>query len=318
MSANNLQTNRNANRYFFATSENGEQTLGLQFGTTGGSPNLSTMAVTISGAGGNGVVVNAAPSFVATEYVFAEEGMGVYGSTYFTPSTLATSITGINLSTDRIPASGVACLESYGGNGATRGFEFLNRGVDSALLSTSMDSYVSSIGYPGATAVLTPSGTFVAPAIQTVGVQTSTINSYLYPQQLLSTLFQFTQGGAVGSNTPTTLYTQNDANTSNLIPGQNYLVDIPALVTVGALAAPSYLDIGVKLGGNGSFNYATTVYIPAAGTPLSGVHMGFTQIADMGTSTTAIEIVGYLHDVDGSISTSQVIGGALGYMKMIT
>ncbi len=100
MSANNLQTNRNATRYFFATSENGEQTLGLQYGTTGGTPNLSTMAVTISGSGGNGVIVNTAPSFQATDYIFAEEGLGAYGSTYFTPSTLATTITGINLTSE--------------------------------------------------------------------------------------------------------------------------------------------------------------------------------------------------------------------------
>ena len=78
MSALNNQTNRNISRYFFATAEaSGDQTLGLQYGTTGGSPNLSTMAVTISGAGGNGVIVNTAPSFQATDYIFAEEGMGV-------------------------------------------------------------------------------------------------------------------------------------------------------------------------------------------------------------------------------------------------
>jgi hypothetical protein len=164
MSALNNQTNRNPNRYFFATSENGEQTLGLQFGTTGGSPNLSTMAVTISGSGGNGVIVNQAPSFQATDYIFAEEGMGVYGSTYFTPSTLATTISGISLSSDRVNGSGIACIEAYGGNGTNGGFEFLTRGVNSQLLSTTsvgINEYLSTLGRPGACAVLGASGSLV-------------------------------------------------------------------------------------------------------------------------------------------------------------
>ena len=170
MSALNNQTNRNASRYFFATAEaSGDQTLGLQFGTTGGTPNLSTMAVTISGAGGNGVIVNQAPSFQATDYIFAEEGMGVYGSTYFTPSTLATTITGINLSTDRSAGSGIACIESYSGNGSTGGFEFLSRGVGGALVSTTnadTNNYLTGIGRPGATAALGATGTFVTATLQ--------------------------------------------------------------------------------------------------------------------------------------------------------
>jgi len=175
MSANNLQTNRNANRFFFATAENGEQTLGLQYGTTGGTPNLSTMAVTISGGGGNGVITNFAPSYAATDYIFAEQGMGVYGSTYFTPSTLVTSVGGINLSSDRLAGTGIACIESYGTNGNTRGFEFLSRGVDAELLSTNsvgINNYMSSIGREGATAVLGASGTLL-----TSGVQASVVNS---------------------------------------------------------------------------------------------------------------------------------------------
>jgi hypothetical protein len=178
MSANNLQTNRNATRYFFATSENGEQELGLQYGTTGGTPNLSTMAVTISGAGGNGVIVNTAPSYQATDYIFAEEGMGVYGSTYFTPSTLSQSISGINLTTDRINGTGTACIESYGTNGSLGGFEFLSRGVNSALVSTTnvaTNVYLSTIGRPGASAVLGQSGTLV-----TAQAQASQITSLDY------------------------------------------------------------------------------------------------------------------------------------------
>lgn len=173
MSALNNQTNRNQNRYFFATSENGEQTLGLQYGTTGGTPNISTMAVTISGSGGNGVIVNQAPAFGATEYVFGEEAVFAgSASSYFTPSTLTTTVAGINLTTDRSAGSGIACIESYGTNGHTGGFEFLSRGVDAALLSTPMDTFISSIGRPGATAVLGASGTFVA---NTLTFQSQTI-----------------------------------------------------------------------------------------------------------------------------------------------
>ena len=163
MSALNNQTNRNTGRYFFATSENGEQTLGLQYGTAG-SPALSTMAVTISGAGGNGVIVNQAPQFVATEFVLGDEAVcGGSASTYFTPSTLTSNYVGFNLSVDRAPGSGATTIESYGGNG-TGGFEFLNRGVNSILLSTNsvgMNEVIkSSFAREGAAAVLNTAGTF--------------------------------------------------------------------------------------------------------------------------------------------------------------
>lgn len=165
MSALNNQTNRNLGRYFFATSENGEQTLGLQYGTAG-SPALSTMAVTISGAGGNGVIVNQAPQFVATEFVLGDEAVcGGSASTYFTPSTLTSNFVGFNLSVDRAPGSGITTIESYSGNAPFGGYEFLSRGVNSELVSTNkagINSYISSIGRPGATAVLGASGTFVA------------------------------------------------------------------------------------------------------------------------------------------------------------
>lgn len=170
MSALNNQTNRNGSRYFFATSDNGQQTLGLQYGTTGGAVNLSTMAVTISGTGGNGVIVNQAPQYIATEFVLGDEAVcGGSSSTYWTPSTLTSNFTGFNLTTDRLNATGIACIESYGGNGTTGGFEFLSRGVNSALLSTTsfgINNYVSSLGRPGATAVLGASGTFVTGTVQ--------------------------------------------------------------------------------------------------------------------------------------------------------
>jgi hypothetical protein len=169
MSLNN-QTNRNSSRYFFATSENGEQQLGLQYGTTGGSPSISTMAVTITGSQGNGVVVNLAPAFGATEYVFGEQSVFAgSGSSYFTPSTLIDTVSGINLSTDRVPGSGIACIESYGTNGTFGGFEFLNRGVNAMLLSTNSvginDLLSTSLGKPGAAASLNPAGVFVTNAL---------------------------------------------------------------------------------------------------------------------------------------------------------
>jgi hypothetical protein len=148
----------------------------------------------------------------------------------------------------------------------------------------------------------------------------STVNGAIYPQNLLSTLFAGSQSNTVTSNTPTILFTQTDANTSNLVAGQNYLVDIPCsiieLSTVGASGA--YLDLGVRLGGNGSFNYSQSLFISGAGLPPAGVSIGFTQIADMGTTTKDIEIVGYLHDANGAFRVQANIGGDIGYMKMIT
>ena len=173
MSALNNQTNRNASRYFFATSEDGEQTLGLQYGTTGGSPNLSTMAVTISGSQGNGVVVNYAPVYGAQEFMFGDQAIGVYGSTYFTPSTLTTNLAGMNITSDRLPGSGIVSIESYRNNGPIGGFEFLSRGVGAELLSTNnvgIDTYISSIFRTGAIAVLGPNGTFTTGTLQASGI----------------------------------------------------------------------------------------------------------------------------------------------------
>ena len=161
MSALNNQTNRNANRYFFATAEDGEQTLGLQFGNTGGAFNVSTMAVTISGTGGNGVIVNQAPCFLASEYSIAEDAvMGGTNSDYMTLSTINTTLAGFSMSKDRVPGSGITSIESYNTNGFG-GIEFLQRGVNSALLSTNqtyMNNYLSSIFAPGASALLTATG----------------------------------------------------------------------------------------------------------------------------------------------------------------
>ncbi len=91
-------------------------------------------------------------------------------STYKTLSSINTNATGISLSIDRTPGSGLACIESYASNGPFKGFEFLARGVDSALQSTPMDSYLSTIGAPGAAAKLGGNGEFIAGAA-VVGTQ---------------------------------------------------------------------------------------------------------------------------------------------------
>jgi len=238
MSANNLQTNRNATRFFFATAENGEQTLGLQYGTTGGTPNLSTMAVTISGSGGNGVIVNTAPSYQATDYIFAEQGMGAYGSTYFTPSTLATTVTGINLSSDRTPGGGTACIEAYSGNGSAKGLEFLTRGVDGVVISSinvNMNNYLSSIGSVGATALMRQNGgvfagdSWIAPYFTSLNAQAGAGGRPAFGIQDLSGALGITpqarwaigtSGVAVGGNAGSdlTLFSYNDDGSFNSAP----------------------------------------------------------------------------------------------------
>ena len=154
----NLQTNINQNRYFFATQEAGEQQLYLSTSVVSG---LSTQSIGITGSAGNQVNYTTAPYFVASEFLGSDQGLGVGGSsTYWTQSTINTSLGGISLSTDRIPGSGRASIESYGTNGVG-GFEFLCRGVNSQVVSTTqtyMDNYLSSIGSPGATALLQPTG----------------------------------------------------------------------------------------------------------------------------------------------------------------
>ena len=177
MSANFLNTNRNADRYFFATTENGEQDLGLAFGTTGGVVNLSTMSVTLSGGGGS-VIVNEAPQFIASEFVVGEDAL-ITGtnSQYFTMSTLTSSIVGVNISYDREGGTGMACIETYAGNGSLKGFEFLTRGLNAELLSTTSvahNSWVSSIGRPGATAVIGGNGTAAFADLYTQSIVTST------------------------------------------------------------------------------------------------------------------------------------------------
>ena len=262
MSALNNQTNRNSSRYFFATSENGEQTLGLQYGTTGGAAPISTMAVTISGSGGNGVVVTEAPCYLATEFILAEDAlMGGTNSTYNTLSSINTSLVGFNIGFDRQAGSGTTCIESYAGNGAFGGYEFLSRGVNSQLVSTTnvaINNYVSSIGRPGATAVLGASGTFVAAnsyasAVNSLDVQTGGAGRGCFTIQDLSGANGVTpqsrwsigtssvpSGGNTGSDF--TLFSYTDAGTFLGSP-------IAIQRATGAMRIDNISSISAELGG---------------------------------------------------------------------
>lgn len=401
----NNQTNINGNRYFFATQEAGEQELFLSTLSGGGAlGNISSLAVGISGPAGNAVVVSEAPTFLASEFIGADQGMTTGINGYWTLSSLSTAYTGVSISADRAPGSGIACIESYAGNGNTGGFEFLSRGLDGQLASTTsvgINSYISSIGRPGATAVLGGTGTFVTKetinpfftsleypsgtssfsggrpcfgiqdlsgannvspqarwAMGTTGLPTganagsdftlfaysdaglflqapltvkrsdgamsianlSSVNAVPYPQNLLSTVMSGTQGVVANSNVVTLLFSHSSANTSNMIAGQNYLVDVPANIATGAPGGSgAWLDLGLRLGGDGAFNYVQSMFIPPGGTPAQGVGQGVIQICDMGSANKNIDIVGYLQGVSTlSISTSQGIGGSGAFMKMMT
>lgn len=261
MSALNNQTNKNKSRFFFATSENGEQTLSLEYGTTGGSPSLSTMSVAISGDGGNAVVVNTAPAYIASEYIVAEDALiAGTNSTYFTLSTLATNLTGVSIGTDRQPGSGTACIESYSGNGGFLGFEFLSRGVNGQLISTintPINNYMSSINRPGATGVLGGSGNLLI-----ANTQASIHNSIDNPPNNSRICFNIsdlsgangvtlqqrwaigttnnTTGGNVGSDF--TLFSYNDNGT---------FLDVPLAIRRqdGAMAIANISTISAELGG---------------------------------------------------------------------
>jgi hypothetical protein len=393
----NMQTNVNANRYFFATQEAGEQELFLST-ISGGGPagNISSIAVGISGPAGNAVIVSEAPTFIASEFILADQGIATGVAGYWTVSSISTNLTGLSLSSDRAPGSGIACIESYGGNGSTGGFEFLSRGLNSALLSTTslgINQLVSTLGRPGASAVLGASGTLIAGSVvgatctaadlvspagagalnindisggtslgrwsigkfgATPGgnagsdlalfsyadtgaflgnvlqvrrsdgamniANLSSVNAVPYPQNLLSTVMSGTQGVVATSNVVSLLFSHSSANTSNMITGQNYLVDVPAQITTGAPGGSgAWLDLGLRLGGDGSFNYVQSMFIPPGGTPPLGVGQGVIQICDMGSSNKNIDIVGYLQGVASlSISTSQSLGGAGAFMKMMT
>lgn len=396
------QTNINTNRYFFATQLDGEQQLFTS--NTGVAPAQNTY-IGITGGQGNEVLVSQMPTFEGTNWVSG--GDAVFAGTnsdYLTLSTIATNSVGASISVDRIPGSGTVAIEAYSGNGANRGFEFLTRGVDSQLVSTNsvgINSYLSSIGAPGATARLGGVGNFITNgvigagitsleqasgtpafsggrpcigiqdlsgaagvtpqarwAIGTVGLPSggnsgsdlniyayndaglfngspmtirrsdgatnltflSSVNAVPYPQNLLSTLCSGTQSNTVASNTVTVLFSTTSATTSNMIAGQNYLVDFPSLITAAAPGGSgAFLELGLRLGGNGAFNYLQTMFIPPGGLPAQGVASGIVQVCDMGTTNKNIDLVGYLQGVATlGISASQPGGGAVAYMKNLT
>lgn len=391
----NLQTNVNGNKYFFATVEAGEQQLGLSTIVQSG---VSTTAMTISGPAGNAVIYTVAPTFLATEFLAADEGLAVGGaSTYWTPSTILTTTQGISLSSDRVAGSGVACIESYAGNGSLKGFEFLSRGLNSELLSTTsvgINTFISSIGNPGATAVLRDTGSLLTAGLQaanltsldnptgaggrecyniddlsgtepfqrwSIGTSTvptganvgsdftlfsygdagdflrrdltvnrvdgamdignlSSVNGVTYPQNLLTSLMSVEGTAVATAGVPTLLYSHNSATTSNMIPGYKYLIDVPSAFITDIPAAPgAWLDLGIRLGGDGTINYMNTLYIPPGGLPPAGVNQGLVQICDMGTLNKDIEIIGYLQGPPTlGVSTIFTVGGSDAYMKMVT
>lgn len=397
------QTNINTQRYFFATQLDGEQTLFTS--NTGVAPAENTY-IGITGAQGNQVLVSQMPTFEGTNWVSG--GDAVFAGTnsdYLTLSTIATTSAGASISIDRLSGSGVTCIENYGTNGSLKGFEFLTRGVNSQLLSTTsvgINSYMSTIGRPGATAVLGASGTLLTSGIQASGVTSldqasgttafsggrgcfniqdlsgtsgvdaqtrwaigtttlptggntgsdlnifsysdagnflnspmtirrsdgatnltflSSVNSVPYPQNLMSTTVSGSQSNTVTSNTPTVLFSTTSATTSNMIFGQNYLVDFPALLTTAAPGGTgAFLELGLRLGGNGAgFNYLQTMYIPPTGLPTQGVTAGVVQICDMGNTNKNIDLVGYLQGVPSlGIQVTTPGGGAVAYMKNLT
>jgi len=395
----NLQTNINGNRYFFATQEAGEQQLYLSTSVVAG---LSTQSIGISGPAGNEVNYTTAPYFAATEFIGADQGLAVGGaSTYWTASTINSTITGISMSSDRTPGTGTGTIEAYSGNGSSKGLEFLTRGVNSQVISsinTNMNNYLSSLGNPGAGALLRQNGSmfagdsFVAPyftslneqagpggrpaygiqdlsgaagitpvarwAIGTSGIAVgggtnagsdftlfsyddsgnfiessliikrsngamtianlSTVNGVRYPQNLLSTVGVANQTGlAVPISTPTVIYTITNPN---LVPNNAYLCDTAFSWQVGNPGVSgAFVQLGLRLGGNGNFNYDVPNFIPPGGTGPIFISNSVNQIADMGTTNQNIDIIAYHNNATPiSISTNTTPGGGINYFKMLT
>jgi hypothetical protein len=323
MAANFLNTNRNANRFFFATTENGEQDLSLSFGTTGGIPNLSTMSVNLSGSGGS-VVVNQAPQFVASEFVVGEQAL-ITGtdSTYFTMSTLTSSIVGVNISFDRTPGSGTACIESYRGNGSGGGFEFLGRGLNSELFSTPLEFFFSTLGSPGALALLDISGQFVAPAVTTINLNVSTVNSYSYPEQLIAfSTFASTVLTSVANATPTVVFTLPNVPLS---AGRLYDSRVMANLTIGNPGSNEcYLELGLRSGGNGETVSQPPIFVPVNGSAGFALGTSIHVMNTCGSSTSNVDIIAYQQNSNGgaldiSINTQSPGSGVPNHLfKQIT
>jgi hypothetical protein len=381
------QTNINLSRYFFATQEAGEQTLNTETQVSG---NLTDFFVSISGPAGNSVQINQMPDIIGTVTTGGEEMLySGTASTYKTLSSISASAVGTSISIDRTAGSGITTIEAYAGNGSFGGFEFLGRGVDSALISTPIDNYMKGIGREGALAVLGASGTlvaggalitpvvtslsdpdktgagtgvfsvndlsgvnslarwsfykfgdttggeagtnlalaaynddgnFIAPAM-TLDRKTASvaqINQYEYPQKLLSTVGVANQTGvSVPTASPTVIYTLSNAD---LVPGAIYSTDIGFTWEVGPTGGgDTWIELGVRLGGNGSFNYDVPQYIPSGGTGGIFISNSVSQMTDMGSSNTDIDIIAYHQNSNAiSISTNTITGGVINYLKMVT
>jgi hypothetical protein len=381
------QTNINTTRYFFATTEAGEQVLNTETEVAG---NLTDFFVSISGPQGNSVQINQMPDVIGTVTTGGEEMLYAgTASTYKTLSSISATAVGTSISIDRTPASGITTIEAYAGNGSFGGYEFLSRGVNSALLSTPIDNYMKGIGREGATAVLGASGTlvaggavitpvatslslpdttgagvgvfsvndlsgvnslarwsfykfgnptgaeagtnlalaayndagnFIAPAM-TLDRKTASvaqINQYDYPQKLLSTVGTANQTGvSVPNATPTVIYSLSNAD---MIPGAIYSTDIGFQWQVGPTGGgDTWIELGVRLGGNGSFNYDVPQYIPSGGTGTFFISNSISQMTDCGNSNVDIDVVAYHQNSNAiSISTNTITGGVINYLKQVT
>jgi hypothetical protein len=283
----------------------------------------------------------------------------------------------------------LATIESYASNGPLKGFEFLARGVNSQLVSTPINSYLSSIGSDGACAKLGGNGQFVAgqglvapvavslsgPDLTGAGTacfsvndlsgaasiarwswykygnatggnagtnlalgayddtgnfisapiqitrsnaSVAAINAYAYPQKLLSTVGVANQTGvSVPTASPTVIYTLTNPG---LLPNQIYLADVAFQWQVGSPGATgTWIELGVRLGSNGGFNYDVPQYIPPGGTGPAFISNSVGQITDMGTINQNIDIIAYHNNPTAiSISTNTISPGAVSYFKNLT
>jgi hypothetical protein len=382
------QTSLNPTTFFFATKAAGEQDLYTSTITSGA---FNDFFVGIDG--GNLVQINQMPDVIGTSSVGGEEMLYAgTASTYKTLSSLSATAVGTSISIDRTAGSGITTIEAYAGNGSFGGYEFLSRGVNSALVSTPIDNYMKGIGREGATAVLgasgtlvaggaliTPvvtslsdpdktgagsgvfsindlsgvnslarwsfykfgnptgadvgtnlalaayndAGTFIAPAM-TLDRKTASvtqINQYDYPQGVITIPAVAESPGAitVPAETPTVLLTLSSAL---LQPGKLYLTDVNfSMVMAAPSSNESYLDLGVRLGGNGSFSYGNTTFVSGNGTAGKQVSFSLNQISDMGTSNDNIDIIAYVTNGgsnDITLTPAILSGGSDHYFKQIT
>jgi hypothetical protein len=339
------------------------------------------------------------PDIIGTSSV-GGEGMVYWGtnSTYKTLSSINTAAAGGSISTDRDPGSGITSIESYASNGVYRGFEFLSRGVNGQLQSTinaGINSYVSSIGRPGATAVLAPTGALTTASLTASGLTSldvatgpggracfgiqdlsgaagvtpfarwaigtsmvptggntgsdftiyayadnsaflrsdmtirrsdgamnignlSSVNTVAYPQNLLSTVATANQTGvSVPTATPTVIYTLTN---NDLIPGAVYNTDVGFQWEVGDPGLTgTFIELGVRLGGNGNYNYDVPQFIPSGGTANRFIANSVGQFTDMGTTNKDIDIIAYHQNATAiSISTNYISGNPISYLKQVT